>query len=221
MKIRLIIVDDDPFIRESLKLILGTMDDMAVIGACENGQEALSFVQANPEVDLVLMDIRMPVCDGVEGTRLIKAHNPDLKVLILTTFDDDDYIVKALRYGAGGYMLKNIPPDQIAAGIRTVHAGHMLIHPNIAKKISGLLTPISQMPSTQASAHKRLADYGLSQTEEQIVGKIAEGLSNKEISQQLHLSEGTVKNYITDILSKLALRDRTQLAIFYLKQNGS
>ncbi len=218
MKIRILIVDDDPFIRESLKLILGTIEDIEVAGTCENGQEALAAVQSNADIDLILMDIRMPVCDGVEGTRLIKAYQPNVKVLILTTFDDDEYIVKALRYGAGGYMLKNVAPEQIAAGIRTVHAGHLLIHPDIAKKLSGLLLPAKPDPAPPSAARRSLSDFGLTGTEDQIVRKIAEGMSNKEIAAQLYLSEGTVKNYITDILGKLALRDRTQIAIFYLKQ---
>jgi DNA-binding NarL/FixJ family response regulator len=218
--IRTLIVDDDPFIRESLKLILSTMEGIEVIGTCGNGMEAFAFTNEDPKVDIVLMDIRMPICDGVEGTRLIMESSKSCKVLILTTFDDDDYIVKALRFGAGGYMLKNIPPEQIAAGIRTVHAGHMLIHPDIAKKLGGLLHPIQTQKSSKGTSKKVLSEYGLSHTEEQIVSRIASGFSNKEIAQQLFLSEGTIKNYITDILGKLTLRDRTQIAIFYLKEIG-
>jgi len=214
--IRTLIVDDDPFIRESLRLILGTMEGIEVAGTQNNGKEAYEWIQAGHQADLVLMDIRMPVCDGVEGTRLIKSYDPNMKVLILTTFDDDDYIVKALQLGAGGYMLKNIPPEQIADGIRTVYNGNMLIHPDIAKKIGSMLHPAKTASAPEQSG-KQLNEYGLTPAEEQVVRKIADGLSNKEIAQQLYLSEGTVKNYITDILGKLALRDRTQIAIFYLK----
>jgi len=215
--IRTLVADDDPFIRESLRLILGTMPDIEVAGVCADGQEAVGFVREHPgEVDVVLMDVRMPVCDGVEGTRLIREAAPDVKVLILTTFDDDEYIVKALKYGAGGYLLKNVPPDTIAEGIRAVHAGHALMHPDVARKLAGMLHAGSA--ETAPSGRKRLADFGLTDAEQRIVRKIADGLSNREIAQALFLSEGTVKNYITEILGKLGLRDRTQIAIFYLRE---
>jgi DNA-binding NarL/FixJ family response regulator len=224
--IRTLVADDDPFIRESLKLILGTMPDIEVAGVCADGQEAVRFVREHPGgVDVVLMDVRMPVCDGVEGTRLIREAAPDVKVLILTTFDDDEYIVKALQYGAGGYLLKNVPPDTIAEGIRAVHAGHALMHPDVARKLAGMLHAGGAGGAWGAggavpSGRKRLADFGLNDTEQRIVRKIADGLSNREIAQALFLSEGTVKNYITEILGKLELRDRTQIAIFYLREIG-
>lgn len=211
--IHLLIVDDDPFIRESLKMILELDPEITVEGVCTNGEEALQFVQKHGGINVVLMDIRMPVCDGVEGTRRIKAYNPDIAVIILTTFDDDEYIIEALRNGAGGYLLKNIAPDRIIDGIKTVFRGNVLIHPDIAKKLTVFLKPSDKAPNDQ----KSLTAYGLTVSEQHIVEKIADGLSNKEIARQLHLSEGTVKNYITDILSKLELRDRTQIAIFYLK----
>lgn len=214
--IRIIIVDDDPFIRESLKLILDMDPAITVAGTCVNGAEAHAFVQKEP-VDLVLMDIRMPDCDGVEGTRRIKSEFPHVAVLILTTFDDDEYIIEALQNGAGGYMLKNIPPDRIIEGIKTVHQGSMLIHPHIAKKLAGLLNRDATAASTPLQQARPLEQYGLTQAEINVVTKIAEGKSNKEIAQELFLSEGTIKNYITEILSKLSLRDRTQIAIFYLK----
>jgi len=217
--IRTLVADDDPFIRESLRLILGTMPDIEVAGVCADGHEAVRFVREHPgEVDVVLMDVRMPVCDGVEGTRLIREAAPDVKVLILTTFDDDEYIVKALNYGAGGYLLKNVPPDTIAEGIRAVHAGHALMHPDVARKLAGMLRAGGAGGGAAPSGRKRLADFGLTDTEQRIVRKIADGLSNREIAQALYLSEGTVKNYITDILGKLELRDRTQIAIFYLRE---
>lgn len=214
--IRTLVTDDDPFIRESLRLILGTMAGIEAVGICSSGKEAADFIRDNPDVDVVLMDIRMPDCDGVEGTRLIKALDPNVKVLILTTFDDDEYIVQAIRAGASGYMLKNVPPETIAEGIRTVHRGNMLIHPDIARKLGGML----QTPRQGADGRPKrtLTDFGLTETEAAVMNKIAEGLSNKEIAQELHLSEGTVKNYITAVLGKLSLRDRTQIAIFYLKE---
>jgi DNA-binding NarL/FixJ family response regulator len=206
--INLLIVDDDPFIRESLKLILDLDPYISVMGACANGEEAFQFVQLNPIVNVVIMDIRMPLCNGVEGTKKIKHIAPQVAILILTTFDDDEYIVQALKNGANGYLLKNIPPDRIIEGIKTVHHGDLLIHPRIAKKLTGLLQPLSPLP---VKPPKSLLQYGLTPTEQLVVLQIA---------REMFLSEGTVKNYITEILSKLSLRDRTQIAIFYLKNEG-
>ncbi|WP_042195611.1 response regulator transcription factor [Paenibacillus camerounensis] len=214
--IRVVIVDDDPFIRESLKVLVGLDAEIEVAGGAADGGEALTLLQELPQAaDVVLMDIRMPVCDGVEGTRRIKAVYPQMSVLMLTTFDDDEYIIEALRSGASGYLLKNIPPDRIIQGIKTVHQGNMLIHPDIARKMAGFLQPAAARPAP--AAEPSLESYGLTKAEQGIVTAIAEGLTNKEIAARLFLSEGTVKNYITDILSKLSLRDRTQIAIFYLR----
>ncbi|WP_098749170.1 response regulator transcription factor [Paenibacillus sp. EZ-K15] len=212
--ISVLIVDDDPFIRESLKLLVGMDPDIEVSAVAEHGEEALALLEGGLPVDVVLMDIRMPVCDGVEGTRRIRERHSDVRVLMLTTFDDDDYIVEALRNGASGYLLKNIPPDRIIQGIKTVHDGNMLIHPDIARKLTGMLRPTSQ-PVPKAA---ELEQFGLTPAEKKVVVLIADGLSNKEIAGQLFLSEGTVKNYVTEILGKLNLRDRTQIAIFYLKK---
>ncbi|AIQ20867.1 LuxR family transcriptional regulator [Paenibacillus sp. FSL H7-0357] len=212
--INVVIVDDDSFIRESLKVLVGLDPDIAVVGAAGDGNEALALLQSLPQTDVVLMDIRMPNCSGVEGTRLVKETYPNISVLMLTTFDDDEYIIEALRNGASGYLLKNIPPDRIIQGIKTVHEGNMLIHPDIARKMAGFLQPASRSVSAQG---RPLESFGLTKAELAVVASIAEGLTNKEIAAKLFLSEGTVKNYITDILSKLGLRDRTQIAIFYLK----
>lgn len=213
--IQVLIVDDDAFIRESLQMILNLQPDLEVVGTCGNGLEALEFVKQNSTVELILMDIRMPDCDGVQGTRLLKEYAPHIAVFILTTFDDDDYIVEAIRYGAGGYSLKNISPERIIEGIRTVHRGDLLIHPDVARKLATLVQGPRTDHST-GSRKKKLEAYHLTPAEQQIVELIAEGKSNKEIAQTLFLSEGTIKNYITEILSKLSLRDRTQIAIFYL-----
>lgn len=215
--IRLLITDDDPFIRESLQLIIGLDEDITVVGTCTHGDEALAFIQSGQQVDVILMDIRMPICDGVQGTRKIKQAYPDIAVLILTTFDDDEFIVQALQSGASGYLLKNISPDRIIQGIKTVEQGNLLIHADIAKKLTTFINPIL---SPSEPGPKPLSGYGLTASEQSVVAKISEGLSNKEIAQELFLSEGTVKNYITEILSKLNLRDRTQIAIFYLKKQS-
>lgn len=208
--ISVLIVDDDPFIRESMHVILGLDPQFHVAGVCSNGQEAAEFARQQP-VDVVLMDIRMPICDGVQGTKLLQALDKPPAVLILTTFDDDEYIAQAIRNGANGYLLKNVPPSRIISGIKTVHEGSMLIHPDIARKLAGMLE------MQRVDNNKTLTIDGLTGTESQIVHHIADGQSNKEIAASLFLSEGTVKNYITEILHKLQLRDRTQIAIFYLK----
>lgn len=223
--IHILIVDDDPFIRESLKVILGLDPELQVSWTCENGEEAYQYVKLHPEIDIVLMDIRMPVCDGVQGTLKLKSlENPPF-VLILTTFDDDEYIIQAIRNGANGYLLKNVPPARIISGIKSVFEGNHLIHPDIARKLAGMLSSRVERESLQdeklAKAEKNLAAYGLTAAEQDIVRLIADGKSNKEITGILFLSEGTVKNYISEILGKLALRDRTQIAIFYLKNENN
>lgn len=212
--IKVMIVDDDSFIRESLKVLLGMDSDLEVVGTAGNGKEAVTLLREGVSPDVVLMDIRMPECDGVEGTRLLMEAHPGLSVLMLTTFDDDEYIIEALRHGARGYLLKNIPPDRIIQGIKTVYEGNMLIHPDIARKLASFLQPPLREDTSPAAS---LENYGLTKAEQAIVTAIAEGHSNKEIAGMLFLSEGTVKNYVTEILSKLGLRDRTQIAIFYLK----
>ncbi|MNI05874.1 Transcriptional regulatory protein DevR (DosR) [compost metagenome] len=212
--IRVLITDDDPFIRESLKLILDLDPELTVVGCCMHGEEAWEAIARGEQVDVLLMDIRMPICDGVQGTKRIKLDFPHIHILILTTFDDDEFIIDALLNGASGYLLKNISPERIIQGIKTVHQGNLLIHADIAKKLPGFIRSIPPQPDENRISMTQL---GLTASEQVIVQKIADGLSNKEIAQELFLSEGTIKNYITEILSKLALRDRTQIAIFYLK----
>ncbi|MGL4732046.1 MAG: response regulator transcription factor [Clostridium sp.] len=207
-KIKLLIVDDEKLIREGLKIMLSIFDDIEVVGMAENGYKALEVCK-NIDVDVVLMDIRMKECDGVMGTRLIKEQFTKIKVIILTTFKDKEYIQEALKYGAFGYMLKDSSHDVIYEGIKTAYKGNMVVHPDVATEIMGISKVITN----------DICKYGLSEKEIKIIKKIADGLSNKEISEQLFLSEGTIKNNITSILSKLALRDRTQIAIFAFK-NG-
>ena len=225
--IQVLIVDDDPFIRESLKLILDLDPEITVIGTCGNGEEGYQFAKSHPEVDIVLMDIRMPLCDGVEGTQKLKSLENPPSVLILTTFDDDEYIIQAIRNGANGYLLKNAPPARIISGIKSVFEGNHLIHPDIARKLAGMLhsrdesSPITTAPANSSRSTKDLSAAGLTAAEQEIVRHIADGKSNKEIASALFLSEGTVKNYISEILGKLALRDRTQIAIYYLKNDYS
>jgi DNA-binding NarL/FixJ family response regulator len=208
MAIRVIIADDDALIRESLKMILELDEELEVVGACSNGDEAYKLC-CEKQVDVVLMDIRMPLCDGITGTKKIKEACRGTKVLILTTFQDDEFIFQALKNGANGYMLKNTPSAKIKEQIKLVHGGTMLIHPEIAEKLTGMLNK---------SNEKDLSGYDLSQREIEITKLVSEGFSNREIADRLFLGESTVKNYISGILDKLNLRDRTQLAVFYLKK---
>ena len=207
MPVRVAIADDDALIRDSLKLILELDNELEVVGTCSNGDEAFRLC-LQTAVDVVLMDIRMPVCDGILGTRKIKESCPQTKVLILTTFQDDEYIFQALKYGAQGYLLKNTPSEQIREQIKLAHAGTLLIHPEVAAKLTGMLGRESK---------KDLSPYNLSEREIEIIQLISDGYSNREIAAKLFLGESTVKNYISAILSKLSLRDRTQIAVFYLK----
>lgn len=208
MPINVLIVDDDELIRSSLQIILDLNENIKVAGTCANGDEAYKKVIATSDIDVILMDIRMPVCDGVLATKKILEVRKAIKIIILTTFDDDEYIFEALKNGAKGYLLKNVSPDKIIEAIKVVQQGNLLIHPSVATKLSCML---------QKGQENFLADYGLSESEVQIIKLIADGCTNKEIAEKIFLSEGTVKNKITDILNKLELRDRTQIAIFYLK----
>lgn len=209
-KIKIIIVDDEKLIREGLRLMLLTYDDIEVVGTAANGYEALELCKNN-RVDVVLMDIRMGLCDGVKGTRLIKEQFKKVKVLILTTFNDEEYIKEALSYGAFGYMLKDSSHEVIYNSIKSANSGNMVIHPEAATKIiEGASKPKGTLD---------IDKYGLVEKEIKIIQGIARGLSNKEISEELFLSEGTIKNNITNILSKLSLRDRTQIAIFAFKHD--
>lgn len=207
-KIKLLIVDDEKLIREGLKVMLSVFEDIEVVGIAENGYKALEICKTT-NVDVVLMDIRMKDCDGVMGTRLIKEQFTKIKVIILTTFKDKEYIQEALRYGAFGYMLKDSSHDVIYEGIKTAYKGNMVVHTDVAIEMMG----------SNGVIKSNIDKYRLLDKEFKIIEAIAKGLSNKEISEELFLSEGTIKNNITNILSKLKLRDRTQIAIFAFK-NG-
>ncbi|WP_035292860.1 response regulator transcription factor [Clostridium sp. KNHs214] len=211
-KIRIAIVDDEKLIREGLKIILSTYEDIEVVGLCENGQDALELCRRE-KIQVVLMDIRMPKCDGVLGTRIIKEEFQDIKVLVLTTFNDTEYIHEALKFGASGYLLKDSSYDLIYGGIKACINGNVVVHPDVANKI--ICSGVEEICSSREVAQ----DFSLSEKEINIIKEIASGLSNKEIGEKLYLSEGTIKNNITNILSKLSLRDRTQIAIFAFK-NG-
>jgi DNA-binding NarL/FixJ family response regulator len=205
--LKVLIVDDDALIREGLELLLDIEPDFQVIGTASNGQEALEICRKE-KPDLVLMDIRMPVMDGVLGTKLIKSHFKDVKVVILTTFKDDEYIKEALKTGAEGYILKNQPADSIMESLRAVNKGNIVLEREVANALSSMLKEGKKVAPEKLD---------ISQRELEILKLVGKGLSNREIAKKLYLSEGTTRNYVTGLLEKLGLRDRTQLAIFYIK----
>lgn len=213
-KIKVLLVDDEKMISSGLKIILETYEDIEVIGTASNGEEALhACKRERPHV--VLMDIRMPKCDGVSGTRLIKEKFSDVKILILTTFNDVEYIHEALKYGASGYILKDSDYDSIYQGIKACIKGNVVVNPEVASKI--ISENVKYNIKSNMEEIKR--EFELSDKEISIIREVANGLSNKEIGEKLFLSEGTIKNNISNILFKLALRDRTQLTIFAFKNN--
>lgn len=208
MGIRVLIADDDSLIRESLKLLLTMNEEIEVVAAVDNGLKAIDECIIN-KVDVALLDIRMPVLNGVEAVKQI-SEKTDTKSLILTTFDEDDYIKDAIRYGAKGYILKNNSPEKIINAIKTVYSGNTVMQDIILDKIKEELK--------ESNKNRGFMDEKLfTERELGIIKAIAEGLSNKEIASKLYISEGTVKNYITTILSKTNLKHRTQIAIYYLK----
>ena len=208
VSLKILIVDDDALIRDSLSIILDMEEDFNVVGTAANGEEAFKAC-AKLQPDIVLMDIRMPIMDGVLGTKNIKASFKHIKVVILTTFKDDEYIKEAIKNGAEGYILKNQPADAIVESLRAVNKGNIVLEKNVAEALSTMLKDYPQ---------KSAVALDISEREMDILRLIGEGFSNKEISEKLYLSEGTVRNYVTKLLEKLQLRDRTQLAIFFLKR---
>jgi len=209
--IKVLIVDDQELIRESLKVILNVSPDIEVVDAVPSVAEALRSA-ARYRPDVVLMDIRMPGMDGVEGTKLVMDRYPQTKVIILTTFDDDEYVFGALKNGASGYLLKGSSVSELSEAIRVAHTGGAMINPNIASKVISQFSSMAKS-SARLQVDEKLAE-DISRSEWQIVRAVGRGLSNKEIAQELCLSEGTVRNGISNVLSKLGLRDRTQLAIW-------
>lgn len=204
--IKVLLVDDEQLIRNGLAILLDTYPDIQIVGQASNGQEAVDFCDANP-VDVVLMDIRMPETDGIEGTKQIKSNHTEIKILILTTFQDAEYISQAMRLGASGYLLKDSSSDDIYEAIKIVFNHNIVLDGKIGKEVATLTTASNEL-NFDAKEH------GLSEKEVDIIQLVASGLTNQEISNQLYLSLGTIKNNISTILRKLDLRDRTQLAIF-------
>lgn len=221
--IRLVVVDDQELMRDGLIAILERQEGIAVVGSAADGLEALQVAEALTP-DVILMDVRMPVMDGVQATVELRRRWPEIKVLMLTTFDDDVYIIEALRAGAAGYMLKNIPAQDLAAAVRLAHRGVVQLDAAVAAKVTSVLgappgspTLLRGMkaPSGQISAAERLTER-----EQEVMLLVARGANNREIAEQLVISEATVKSHISSILSQLGLRDRTQIAVFVHQQRA-
>jgi DNA-binding NarL/FixJ family response regulator len=205
MTIRVLVADDQSMVRAGFRMLLADEQDIEVVAEAENGREAVEkTARFNPGV--ILMDIRMPELDGLQATRRILAEDNDARILILTTFDLDEYVYEALRAGASGFVLKDDSPEQLLAAIRTVAAGDALLSPTVTKKV------IKQFARHPRPAPPKELDE-LSEREREVFRLMAEGMSNGEIGDKLHISETTVKTHVTHILQKLGLRDRVQAVV--------
>lgn len=202
--IRLLLVDDQSLICQGLKAMLNLEPDLEVVGCADNGQTALELV-ATLKPDVVLMDVQMPVMDGREATRIITEQFPKIKVLVLSTFDDDKYIAQSMRSGAKGYLLKDMPVKELAESIRLVDRGYGQMAPGLMEKL------ITSIPENSVSPELLTQ---LPPRERDVLRLLAQGSTNREIATQLHIAEGTVKTYVTHLLNRLTLRNRAQLAIY-------
>jgi DNA-binding NarL/FixJ family response regulator len=207
--VRVLLVDDQALFREALATLLSTRADIVVVGEAGNGDEALRAVaELSPEV--VLMDLRMPVLDGIAATRRICVEWPTVRVIALTTFDDDDDVFPALRAGAVGYLLKDVSSERLVEAILAASRGESVLQPSVAAKV---VARLAQLPDDGGPRQPQPLVDPLSEREIEVVRLLAEGRSNREIAQALFLAEGTVKNHVTSVLGKLGARDRTQAAL--------
>lgn len=217
--IRVVLVDDQTLVRQGIQTLIELEDDICVVGTASDGREALAVVAAQ-RPDVVLMDVRMPHMDGVAATRALLVEQPNVGVIILTTFDDDEYIFAGLRAGARGYMLKDAHAEEIVAAVRTVAAGEALIQPSITRKV---VAEFSRLANERPASAPVLAATplveALTEREHEVLRALAAGHSNREIANQLMITEGTVKNHVSNLLAKLEVRDRTQ-AVLKAQQLG-
>ncbi|MCT0210314.1 MAG: DNA-binding response regulator [Cyanobium sp.] len=202
--IRVLVVDDQSFFREGLSALLSLESDIDVVGQAADGRVAIDLT-GTIQPDVILMDIRMPNCDGVTATREILRSYPWIRILVLTTFDQDDYVWESLKAGATGYLIKNTPSGQVADAIRTIHKGHSQLGPTIAPKVfAQIQQPVRATPANLAFSERELL----------VLKLLGQGKTNREIATTLHITEGTVRNYVSRILSELGLNDRTQAALW-------
>lgn len=208
--IKVMLADDQEIVREGIKMMLSLDDEIRIVGEAGNGRELLLLLEGQLP-DVILMDIRMPGLDGVETTEIVKREHPEIRVIILTTFNEDEYIFRGLKNGADGYILKDSGSDDIIKAIKTAFSGNILLNPEVAAKVVKALNAADY----HAKSDKEAANLTLLTPRELEVARlVAEGKNNREIGNSLFLTEGTVKNYVTRILEKLELSSRTELAIF-------
>ena len=211
--IKVLLVDDQTLIRQGIRLLLELESDIQVIGQAANGRAALELVETlHP--DVVLMDVRMPEMDGVAATRTLSTDHPEVKVIILTTFEDDETVFEGLKAGARGYLLKDISSEEMAQAVRRVAAGEALIEPRLTRKVLAEFSRLASANNRQTSSKTGMPTEslmaGLTERELEVLKALARGLSNREIANQLIITEGTVKNHVSSLIDKLGVRDRTQ-----------
>jgi DNA-binding NarL/FixJ family response regulator len=210
VSISVLLADDQPLLRRGFRMIIEAEGDLTVTAEAGDGDEAARLARASPP-DVVLMDIRMPGCDGIEATRRIVAANADVRVLVLTTFDLDEYAFGALRAGASGFLLKDVHPAELVAAIRTVASGNAVVSPRVTRR---LLEEYAQAPAPAGQRTDRYPQLSaLTERESEVLTAVARGLSNAEIAAALYVSEATVKSHVGRILAKLGLRDRVQVVV--------
>ena len=209
MSIRIVLVDDQELVRTGFRMVLDAQPDMTVVGEAGDGQAAVALLRAT-SADVVVMDVRMPRLDGIEATRQICQRGERPRVLMLTTFDLDEYAFAALKAGASGFLLKDVPPEELLFGIRSVHSGDAVVAPSTTRRLIDRFAPM--FPADAAAEPDSLA--GLTSREREVLTLIAQGLSNTEIADRLFVSEATVKTHVGRVLAKLGLRDRVQAVVF-------
>jgi DNA-binding NarL/FixJ family response regulator len=207
--VRVLVVDDQTLFREALTTLLEAREEVEVVGTAADGAEALALV-GTLRPDVVLMDLRMPVLDGVGATRRLRVEHPEIRVLVLTTFDGDDEVFPALRAGAVGYLLKDATASRLVEGLQAAARSDSVLEPSVAAKV---LARMAELPDLSERPRAQPLVDPLSQRELEVLRELADGLSNREIAARLYLSEGTVKNHITSVIAKLGVRDRTQAAL--------
>ncbi|MDM5188494.1 response regulator transcription factor [Bacillus sp. DX4.1] len=207
MKIKLLLVEDHHIVRRGLVFFLNTKEEFEIIGEAENGEEALAFVQKE-RPDVVLIDVSMPKMDGIEATKRLKQYDATIKILMLSSFSEQDYVLPALEAGADGYQLKEVQPDQLVASIIAVYQGNTNFHPKVTPTLLGRSVVKEEKQDSFSMLTKR---------EKEVLREIAKGRSNKEIAAELHITEQTVKTHVSNVLAKLEVDDRTQAALYAVK----